>query len=62
MQRRDLQGGRFGSGEDLYSFVCECGNPNCRRTIDPHVHRFDPTMPDGAPLAHGLDGEQEPLT
>ena len=55
-------GSRFGSGDDLYSFVCECGNPNCRSTIDLHLHRFDPATPAGSLLAHGLDGEQEPLT
>jgi hypothetical protein len=53
---------RADSGHDLYSFVCECGEPHCQRTIALHLHRFDPRMPAGSLLAHVPDGEREPLT
>jgi hypothetical protein len=48
-------------GSELYSFVCECSEPNCARTISLHLHRFDPTMPVGSLVAHVPDAEQEPL-
>lgn len=54
-------GSRSDSGSDVYSFVCECGDLHCQRTIDLHLHRFDPTMPAGSLLAHVPDGERDPL-
>lgn len=55
-------GSRLSQADDQYTFFCECSDPHCDRTIRLELHRFDPTMPAGALLAHVPHGEQEPLT
>ncbi|HST18759.1 MAG TPA: hypothetical protein VLK36_13895 [Gaiellaceae bacterium] len=54
-------GSRYQLENELFSFFCECSEPNCDRTISLHLHRFDPMMPAGSLLAHVPDGELEPL-
>lgn len=49
------------SRNDLYCFVCECGDPDCSQAINLHLHRFDPTTPAGSLLAKVPDTDQEPL-
>jgi hypothetical protein len=53
---------RYDTRDGLFSFVCECSEPHCKRTITLHLHRFDHSMPAGSVLAHVPDGEQEPST